>query len=58
MPTGLAGHLYWWAQRPGHDIVFGVMARGITHAAEHESEAADSRAGAGSIVGTALTAAG
>ncbi|MGH3915693.1 MAG: SDR family oxidoreductase, partial [Pseudonocardiaceae bacterium] len=21
-PAGLAGHLYWWAQRPAHDVVF------------------------------------
>ena len=35
VPAGLAGHLYWWAQRPLHDIVFGVMAHGIVYAAEH-----------------------
>ncbi|MGH8922062.1 MAG: SDR family oxidoreductase [Actinomycetes bacterium] len=33
-PTGLAGHLYWWTQRPAHDAVFHAMAHGIAHAAE------------------------
>ncbi|MGQ0480458.1 MAG: SDR family oxidoreductase [Pseudonocardia sp.] len=33
-PTGPAGHLYWWAQRLGHEVVFGVMARRLVRAAE------------------------
>lgn len=32
-PHGLAGHLYWKAIAPFHDIVFGGMARNITGAA-------------------------
>ncbi|MCW0212831.1 MAG: SDR family oxidoreductase [Pseudonocardia sp.] len=28
-PRGLAGRLYWFAQRPAHDLVFGVMARTV-----------------------------
>ncbi|MGH3533553.1 MAG: SDR family oxidoreductase [Pseudonocardiaceae bacterium] len=39
LPAGLAGHLYWWAQRPLLNLVFGVMARGIVHAAERASSA-------------------
>jgi uncharacterized protein YbjT (DUF2867 family) len=34
-PHGLAGHLYWKAIAPFHDIVFGGMARNITGTAEH-----------------------
>lgn len=34
-PTGLAGHLYWWLQRPAHDLVFATMARNIVATAEH-----------------------
>ncbi|MFN2494611.1 MAG: SDR family oxidoreductase [Pseudonocardiaceae bacterium] len=34
VPAGLAGHLYWWAQRPLHDLVFGVMVHGIVRSAE------------------------
>jgi hypothetical protein len=34
VPTGLAGHLYWWAQRPLHNLVFGVLAHGIVYSAE------------------------
>ncbi len=37
VPTGLAGHLYWWAQRPMHDLVFAVMAHGIVRSAERRS---------------------
>ncbi len=29
MPVGLAGRVYWYAQRPAHDVVFGVMARTV-----------------------------
>lgn len=36
-PSGLVGHLYWWVQRPLHDLIFAVMARGIVRAAEHQS---------------------
>jgi uncharacterized protein YbjT (DUF2867 family) len=28
-PDGLAGRIYWHAQRPAHDLVFGVMARTV-----------------------------
>jgi uncharacterized protein YbjT (DUF2867 family) len=28
-PDGLAGRVYWYAQRPAHDLVFGVMARTV-----------------------------
>jgi uncharacterized protein YbjT (DUF2867 family) len=34
-PTGLAGHLYWWLQRPAHDLIFATMARNIVATAEH-----------------------
>ncbi|WP_197523576.1 DUF2867 domain-containing protein [Actinokineospora pegani] len=33
-PDGVAGTLYWYANKPAHDVVFGLMARGIAHAAE------------------------
>ncbi|GAA4607246.1 SDR family oxidoreductase [Actinoallomurus liliacearum] len=33
-PHGLFGHLYWWAIRPCHEIVFGGMLRGVRRAAE------------------------
>jgi uncharacterized protein YbjT (DUF2867 family) len=33
-PSGPAGHLYWWTQRLGHEVVFGVMARRVVRAAE------------------------
>lgn len=36
VPGGLTGQLYWWAQRPAHDVVFGVMAGGIAAAAERD----------------------
>jgi hypothetical protein len=32
-PHGLGGHLYWWAIRPFHGIIFGGMLRNITKAA-------------------------
>ena len=32
-PHGLPGHLYWWAIKPFHGIVFGSMQRNIAHAA-------------------------
>ena len=38
-PRGLAGHLYWKAIAPFHDIVFGGMARNITGTAEHRCAA-------------------
>jgi hypothetical protein len=33
-PAGPAGHLYWWSQRLGHEVVFGVMAHRLVRAAE------------------------
>jgi uncharacterized protein YbjT (DUF2867 family) len=33
VPRGVRGSLYWHVQKPAHDIVFGVMARGIARAA-------------------------
>ncbi|HEU4945763.1 MAG TPA: SDR family oxidoreductase [Kribbella sp.] len=33
-PHGLPGHLYWWAIRPFHGIVFGGMQRNVAAAAE------------------------
>jgi uncharacterized protein YbjT (DUF2867 family) len=47
VPAGLAGHLYWWAQRPLHDLVFGVMAHGIVHAAERRPDATEQRSDTG-----------
>ncbi|HEX2297679.1 MAG TPA: DUF2867 domain-containing protein [Pseudonocardiaceae bacterium] len=41
VPRGLAGHFYWWLQRPMHDVVFGLMAHGIVHSAEGASPAPD-----------------
>lgn len=38
-PRGLAGHAYWWSVSPFHAIVFGGMARNITHAPERRSDA-------------------
>ncbi|MEU6662070.1 SDR family oxidoreductase [Streptomyces sp. NPDC046821] len=32
-PRGLLGHAYWWSVSPFHAVVFGGMARNITHAA-------------------------
>ncbi|WP_228771667.1 DUF2867 domain-containing protein [Actinokineospora iranica] len=34
VPDGLPGRLYWLAQKPAHDIVFGLMARNIARTAE------------------------
>jgi uncharacterized protein YbjT (DUF2867 family) len=31
-PRGLPGHLYWWALRPVHEVVFRGMLRGIARA--------------------------
>ena len=39
-PRGLAGHLYWWSQRPAHDFVFAVMARTVLLAAEDDERCA------------------
>ncbi|MFR9801326.1 SDR family oxidoreductase [Pseudonocardia sp. RS010] len=36
-PRGLAGRLYWYAQKPGHDLVFGVMARMVVFEAERRA---------------------
>ena len=36
-PDGLAGRLYWYAQRPAHDVVFGVMARTVAGVAAHRA---------------------
>jgi uncharacterized protein YbjT (DUF2867 family) len=33
-PHGLLGHLYWWAIKPFHGIVFGGMTRNIARTAE------------------------
>ncbi|MBM7773610.1 uncharacterized protein YbjT (DUF2867 family) [Actinokineospora baliensis] len=33
-PYGLAGKLYWYAQKPAHDVVFGFMGSGIARTAE------------------------
>ncbi|MFJ3670915.1 SDR family oxidoreductase [Streptomyces sp. NPDC090106] len=35
-PRGLLGHAYWWSVSPFHAVVFGGMARNISHAAAHE----------------------
>lgn len=34
VPTGLAGHVYWWLVWPFHGVVFGGMLRNITTSAE------------------------
>ncbi|MGW4527387.1 DUF2867 domain-containing protein [Amycolatopsis sp. NPDC004378] len=33
-PAGLAGELYWYLQKPGHDLVFALLARSILDQAE------------------------
>jgi len=33
IPHGLAGHAYWWAISPFHNIVFGSMITNLVHAA-------------------------
>ena len=38
-PDGLAGRVYWYAQRPAHDLVFGVMARTVAGVAAHRARA-------------------
>jgi len=43
-PDGLAGRLYWHAIRPGHDFVFGVMARTVAGVAAHRARARSRRA--------------
>lgn len=35
VPTGPIGHLYWWAQRPAHTLIFSTMAYQITRAAQN-----------------------
>jgi hypothetical protein len=37
-PHGLPGHLYWWAIKPFHGIVFGGMQRNIANAAQDKAE--------------------
>ncbi|GAA4555836.1 DUF2867 domain-containing protein [Pseudonocardia xishanensis] len=36
-PRGVAGRIYWYAQKPAHDLVFGVTARMIADAARRRS---------------------
>ncbi|WP_433508037.1 SDR family oxidoreductase [Pseudonocardia halophobica] len=36
-PRGLAGRVYWYAQKPGHDLIFGVMARMVAYEAERRA---------------------
>jgi uncharacterized protein YbjT (DUF2867 family) len=38
-PAGPRGHLYWWSQRLGREVVFGVMARRLVRAAERLGDA-------------------
>ncbi|UOX93076.1 SDR family oxidoreductase [Amycolatopsis sp. FBCC-B4732] len=33
-PAGIVGDVYWHVQKPGHDLVFGLLARSIVRAAE------------------------
>lgn len=37
-PRGLAGRVYWYAQKPAHDLVFGVTARMIALRAQARTE--------------------
>lgn len=37
-PDGLAGRVYWYAQRPAHDLVFGVMARTVAGVAGRRAQ--------------------
>lgn len=39
-PDGLPGRLYWYAQKPLHDLVFAVMARTVTGVAERAARRA------------------
>lgn len=41
VPTGLAGHVYWWLVWPFHGIVFGGMLRNIAKSAERHRELED-----------------
>jgi uncharacterized protein YbjT (DUF2867 family) len=45
-PAGPLGHLYWWAERAAHLVVFQLMASGIARAAERAGRS--NLAGAGS----------
>ena len=45
-PDGLAGRVYWYAQRPAHDLVFGVMARTVAGVAARRAAPRDRRFGA------------
>jgi uncharacterized protein YbjT (DUF2867 family) len=42
-PDGLAGRTYWYAQRPAHDLVFGVMARTVAGVAARKARARKQR---------------
>ncbi|RMI31423.1 SDR family oxidoreductase [Nocardia stercoris] len=42
-PRGLAGHIYWKAISPFHDIVFGGMVRNITGTAERDEQVPSNR---------------
>ncbi|GAA4637345.1 SDR family oxidoreductase [Actinoallomurus vinaceus] len=42
-PRGFFGHLYWWAIRPFHGVVFGGMRRGVRRAAERAVTRAPAR---------------
>ncbi|GLW63653.1 NAD(P)-dependent oxidoreductase [Actinomadura rubrobrunea] len=42
-PRGLPGHLYWWASKPFHNLVFGGMRDGIAQAAEQAAAASFAR---------------
>lgn len=44
-PNGWAGRVYWYAQRPAHDVVFGVMARTIAGVAATRARDSRSRRG-------------
>jgi hypothetical protein len=37
LPRGLAGHAYWAAGTPFHAVVFGGIARNVSHAAQRRS---------------------
>jgi hypothetical protein len=40
IPRGLAGHLYWWAIKPFHNLVFGSMTANLIAAARPKAAAA------------------
>jgi uncharacterized protein YbjT (DUF2867 family) len=46
-PAGPLGHVYWWAERAAHLVVFQLMASGIARAAERAGRAEPVVAGAG-----------